>query len=76
MGFKNKVVTAFVLKPPVLEQAKCEAFAPERIAPPITEAKADNVEEINTTDSDVKKSEEIEHEPRRHHRRWRYRRHW
>ena len=58
----QKTATAFVLKPPVLEQAKCEAFCPAPIAPSVTEVSQDEPR--------------AEEEPvvRRHHRRrWR---HW
>ena len=56
---ENKVKTAYVLKPPVLEQAKCEAFCPTPfVQPKVEEAKAEEPA--------------AEEEPPRHRRHYRH----
>lgn len=67
----KKAVTAYVLKPPVLEQAKCEAFCPTPLVkqpePQVT-PEPENVSQAETTKDDDSKQ--------RRHRRHRYRRYW
>jgi len=65
----QKAVTAYVLKPPVLETAKCEAFCPTPMVKPPVETESQKL-----TDE---KPETIEPEkPTRARRHRRYRRYW
>lgn len=68
----RKAITAYVLKPPVLEQAKCEAFCPT----PMVKQPEPKAEPAAETTNEPEATKDESDEPRKRRRHHRYRRYW
>ncbi len=65
----RKSAVSFVLRPPMLEAAKCEAFNP---APLVTKTAENDTQTVLPVTDET----QVEEKPRRHHRRHWRRRYW